>query len=161
MKKYLLAGATTLAMMSGVALAQSSSYDATSSQTVTETNPPVVTNYNVSKTQKTVEPDGTVVEKSANYSAGANGTQETTSSKTTAPVPLATPSATETTTAQTTAPFVAPDATADATTPAPGVAPPDDVNNETVTTQTTAPVPTAPPTYTTSVTRTTTTTSGQ
>jgi len=162
MMKYLLGGAAIVTMTAGLALAQGTNYYGTTvSQTTTNANPPVAEGYAVSKTQKTVEPDGTVVQKSSSYTTGVNGTEQTVSSQTTAPQPIAPPDAAETTTTQTTAPFVSPAATPDAAATTPGVAPPDNVNNETITTQSTQPVPVAPPPYQTTTTRTTTTTTGQ
>jgi hypothetical protein len=84
MTKYWLAGAAAFALTTGAALAQSTLSD--SSTTVTTTTPaPVVNTYNTTKSQKTVDANGTEIDKSQTYSSGAAGTHATANSQTTSP----------------------------------------------------------------------------
>ena len=81
MTRYWLAGAAALALMSGVAFAQSSSTESTT--TVTTPTPPVGS-YS-SETRHTVDENGVTTDKSMSYRAGPTGSKETSASRTVAP----------------------------------------------------------------------------
>ena len=83
MTKSWLVGLTAFAMMSGVALAQSSTSDVTTStQTTTTTPVPLIGSYSTTKTQKTIDSDGNQTDKSHTYTSGSNGTTSSTTKKT-------------------------------------------------------------------------------
>jgi hypothetical protein len=84
MTKFLLAGASAFALMTGAAFAQGMSTDtSTSTQSTTSTTAPVMGTYNATKSQKAIDSDGTESQKSQTYSAGMGGTKATSNSSTT------------------------------------------------------------------------------
>jgi hypothetical protein len=80
MTKYLLASAAALAMMTGVAFAQS-----TSTQSTTTVTAPAVGSYSKSETQSSTDGNGVATDKSTTYQSGPGGMKATSSSKTVAP----------------------------------------------------------------------------
>lgn len=87
MTRHWLAGAAAFAMMTGVALAQSTSSDTTTSSqsTTTANSPPVTGSYSASKTQKTIDANGAETDKSQTYKNGISGSSATSSTRTKAP----------------------------------------------------------------------------
>lgn len=87
MTKLLLMGISAFAMMTGVALAQSSSSDTTTSTTTTTTAPvaPTTGSYSSSNYQKTIDSSGTETNKNQSYTSGVNGSDAKSSTQTTAP----------------------------------------------------------------------------
>jgi hypothetical protein len=88
MTKYWLSGVAAIAMMTGTAWAQSqslSSETTTSTQTTTVPAPPVVNSVHTTKTQDTVNDDGTRIDKRQTYTSGSNGTASTADSQTKGP----------------------------------------------------------------------------
>jgi hypothetical protein len=83
MMKYWFAGVATFALMTGAALAQSSSSDTTTS--TQSTTVPAVGSYSSTKSQKTIDSNGTETDKSRSYTSGADGTKASSSSLTTTP----------------------------------------------------------------------------
>lgn len=79
MTKTLLASAAALAMMTGIAFAQSDSSISTQSTTVTPGG------YNSSTTQHSIDANGTAVDKNHDYHSGAGGTSASTNAKVTSP----------------------------------------------------------------------------
>ena len=84
MIKRFLASAAALAMMTGVACAQSTSSDSTMS-TQTTTSAPAVGTYNSRSTQQGTDINGNASVKSQTYHSGVNGTSATSNSRTTSP----------------------------------------------------------------------------
>lgn len=72
MLKQCLTSAAVLAMLTGVAMAQTTTIGTTTSTQSTTTNAPVDT-YSVTKTQRNVDPLGTQVESSQTYKSGPGG----------------------------------------------------------------------------------------
>ena len=83
MNKYLLVGAAAFALMAGSAFAQDST--ATDTTSTTSTVAPPAGSYSSSRTQKSTDMYGAQTDKSQTYSSGANGTNASSSSETTAP----------------------------------------------------------------------------
>jgi hypothetical protein len=81
MTKHWFAGAAALAMLAGVAAAQTT-IDTTISKTVIA---PAAGTVSSSKTQTTVKPDGTQTDKTQTYDSGSGGASSSSSTKTTAP----------------------------------------------------------------------------
>lgn len=84
MLRRFLAVATVFGLTTGVALAQSSSTDSTSS-TQTTAAPPVDGTYDSTKTQNSVDANGTETDKSQSYSGGAGGSDAKSNSQTISP----------------------------------------------------------------------------
>jgi hypothetical protein len=80
MKTYLLAGTAAFVMMTGVAFAQS-----TSVQSTTTVTAPAVGTYSSSETQRSTNGDGTATDKSMSYQSGPTGSKTTSSSRTVSP----------------------------------------------------------------------------
>jgi hypothetical protein len=74
MTRHWLASGAAFAMMTGVAFAQSSSSDTTT------TPVPVVGSFSTSKTQKIIDSNGTETSKSQSYSRGSDETNASSSS---------------------------------------------------------------------------------
>ena len=72
MTKFWLAGVTAFALMTSAALAQSTSSDTTTSTMFTVA--PIVGTYSSSKSQKTIDGNGTETDKSQTYTSGSGGT---------------------------------------------------------------------------------------
>ena len=86
MRKHFLIGAAALSLVSGVAFAQGlSSQTTTSTESTIAVPTPPVSSYSSSKTEKTVNPNGVVIDKSESYNQGANGTSASSSTRTVAP----------------------------------------------------------------------------
>jgi hypothetical protein len=77
MTKTLLASAAALAMLSGVAFAQTDSSVSTQSTTVTPGG------YNSSTTQRSIDANGNALDKSQSYHSGVGGTDSTSNSHST------------------------------------------------------------------------------
>ncbi len=69
-----LVAATALAMMTGVAVAQTSSSSTTSTQSTTPTAAPVYGGSSSSSTQQTTDNNGVVRDRTQTYSSGSNVT---------------------------------------------------------------------------------------
>jgi hypothetical protein len=80
MTKQLLAGAAALALLSGVAAAQTT-YETTRTTTVAPTVPVPSESYSATKTERTYTPSGAAVETQQNYRSDPSGTASTTESK--------------------------------------------------------------------------------
>ena len=82
-----LAGAAAFAMMTGVAFAQSSSTDSTTSSqsTTTSSSPAPAGSYSASKTQTTIDDNGTVTDRSQTLKNGIGGSEASSSLRTKTP----------------------------------------------------------------------------
>ena len=92
MTKYLLAGAAALVLTTGVVFAQGLNSGATTSQTTTTTTLPAPVlavpapgGYNTTKTERTIEGNGTVVDHTQSYQSGLGGSAAKTTTHVTAP----------------------------------------------------------------------------
>jgi hypothetical protein len=86
MMKYWLVGVSAFTMMTGVALAQGTLSDTTSStQSTTTTIAPQVGAYSATKSQKTIDSNGTETDRNQSYSSSAGGSRASSSSRTTGP----------------------------------------------------------------------------
>jgi hypothetical protein len=88
MTKYWLASTAALAMMSGVALAQTAPFDSsttTQSTTTTTVAPLIPGTFSSSKTQQTIDGNGTETDKTQTFKSGSGGTDATSSMQTKAP----------------------------------------------------------------------------
>jgi hypothetical protein len=83
MSRYWLTSAVAFVMMSGVAMAQSAMPESTTStQSTTTTNSaPLSDSFNATKTKKTIESDGTEIDKSKSYKSDPSGSSTSSSTK--------------------------------------------------------------------------------
>ena len=83
MSRYWLTSAAAFVMMSGVAMAQSGMPGSTTStQSTTTTNTaPLSDSFSATKTKKTIESDGTEVDKSKSYKSDPSGSSTSSSMK--------------------------------------------------------------------------------